>query len=187
MGAAKGVSHLIEEALRKGERRTDIAKRLRISKGTVTYHANKLGMESLARKPKYDWGQVREYLKDHGVRESIAHFGMSKKTWHVAVSDDRIPYKPAHILSPEEVFVVGKRARGVVKRCLLRHGVPYECAGCSLSEWCGKPLSLQLDHKNGDGNDNRRENLRFLCPNCHSQTPTFAGRNMKKRRSGVVQ
>ena len=40
-------------------------------------------------------------------------------------------------------------------------------------------LTLQLDHINGINNDNRKENLRFLCPNCHSQTDTFAGRNLK--------
>jgi 5-methylcytosine-specific restriction endonuclease McrA len=43
----------------------------------------------------------------------------------------------------------------------------------------GKPLSLHLDHKNGKNNDHRIENLRFLCPNCHSQTATYAGKNKK--------
>lgn len=43
--------------------------------------------------------------------------------------------------------------------------------------WNGQPLVLQLEHKNGINNDNRLENLAFICPNCHSQTPTYAGRN----------
>lgn len=47
--------------------------------------------------------------------------------------------------------------------------------------WRGKKLTLQLDHKNGVNNDNRLENLRFLCPNCHSQTDTFCGRNKKRK------
>lgn len=47
-------------------------------------------------------------------------------------------------------------------------------------EWNGKPLYLQLDHINGINNDNRLENLRIVCPNCHTQTATYCGRNKKK-------
>ena len=52
-----------------------------------------------------------------------------------------------------------------------------ECAICGLDSWRGAAISLHLDHVNGIRNDHRRENLRLLCPNCHSQTVTFAGRN----------
>jgi 5-methylcytosine-specific restriction endonuclease McrA len=51
------------------------------------------------------------------------------------------------------------------------------CQICGISEWHGKPITLQLDHINGINNDNRYENLRLICPNCHSQTITYAGRN----------
>ena len=51
------------------------------------------------------------------------------------------------------------------------------CEECGLSEWRGKALSLELHHVNGDGLDNRLENLVLLCPNCHSQTDTWGGRN----------
>jgi predicted amidophosphoribosyltransferase len=53
------------------------------------------------------------------------------------------------------------------------------------SEWRGKPISLHLDHINGDPSDNRIENLRILCPNCHSQTPTYSGKNKKTARNNL--
>ena len=51
----------------------------------------------------------------------------------------------------------------------------------TFDEWRGKPLNAQLHHKNGDGADNRLENVAFLCPNCHSQTDTYGGRNGHRR------
>lgn len=60
-----------------------------------------------------------------------------------------------------------------IARRLIRLGREYACSVCSLREWKGKPLKLHVDHLNGINNDNRLENLRFLCPNCHSQTATY--------------
>jgi len=59
--------------------------------------------------------------------------------------------------------------------------IEYKCSECGVGdEWNGKKLSLQLEHKNGINNDNRLENLTFLCPNCHTQTETYAGKSLKK-------
>lgn len=72
-------------------------------------------------------------------------------------------------------------SRKALKNRLIKEGLLlYQCYECKIgSEWNNKPLSLQLDHINGISNDNRIENLRLLCPNCHSQTSTYAGRNNK--------
>ena len=65
----------------------------------------------------------------------------------------------------------------VRKKILKDQLIPYQCGICELKEWNGKQLSLHLDHINGKNGDHRLENLRFLCPNCHSQTDTYTGRN----------
>lgn len=63
------------------------------------------------------------------------------------------------------------------KRLLAAGMLEYVCSCGNTGEWMGQKLVLQLDHINGIHNDNRIENLRFLCPNCHSQTHTYSGRN----------
>jgi hypothetical protein len=72
-----------------------------------------------------------------------------------------------------------------LKNRLLKEGIlKNKCALCGQGpEWNGKPLSLQLDHIDGVHNNNSPENLRLLCPNCHSQTVTFCRRKDKKRKN----
>ena len=86
-------------------------------------------------------------------------------------------------ISNEDYFIANKSRNNyhTKNRILANNLIEYKCACCgNVGEWNGRPLVLQLDHINGDNCDNRLENLRFLCPNCHSQTDTFAGRNCKK-------
>ncbi len=74
-----------------------------------------------------------------------------------------------------------KVSNSYLKKRLIKEGLlKDECAICGLTNvWNGNPLSLQLDHKNGDSTDNRIENLRLVCPNCHSQTETYCGKAKK--------
>lgn len=68
----------------------------------------------------------------------------------------------------------------LVKAGLLK----YECSKCGITDWCGEKLVLHLDHINGDHFDCRIENLRILCPNCHSLTPTYSNnKNYSKSNS----
>jgi hypothetical protein len=90
------------------------------------------------------------------------------------------------------VFTKGsRRIAGTYLRSLIlaENLLPYECSECGCGpEWRGKELILQLDHRNGDPTDNRLENLRFLCPNCHSQTETWARgcRAIEMMGNGVI-
>lgn len=72
-----------------------------------------------------------------------------------------------------------ERSRRDVKKYLIKFNLlEWKCFDCGNDgTWNNKKLNLQLEHKNGVYNDNRLENLCFLCPNCHSQTDTYCGRN----------
>lgn len=72
------------------------------------------------------------------------------------------------------------------KRMIEENVLDYFCQECgNKGEWMGKKLSLQIEHKNGDSKDHRVENLCFLCPNCHSQTETYAGKNSSIKKSRI--
>ena len=84
------------------------------------------------------------------------------------------------IYSLEEILIENSSYTNVgrMKKRMLEAGLlSYECSKCHISEWNNEKISLHLDHINGIRTDNRLENLRFLCPNCHSQTETYSGKN----------
>jgi len=70
------------------------------------------------------------------------------------------------------------KSRSTVRKYAIKYNVlPYECNCCgNKGNWHGLPMTLELHHINGKNNDNRIENLTFLCPNCHSQTMGWRGR-----------
>lgn len=78
-----------------------------------------------------------------------------------------------------EVLVVGRKENNgnLVKRMIKAGLKQWICENCSIDEWLGNKISLELDHIDGNNHNNRIENLKLLCPNCHSQTPTWRGRN----------
>jgi hypothetical protein len=89
--------------------------------------------------------------------------------------------------SPKKVFSLedwnNNKKIQVSRACILDNIrkynlIEYKCQKCLINTWNNKELSLDLDHINGVNDDHRKDNLRYLCPNCHSQTKTF--RNKKR-------
>ncbi len=73
--------------------------------------------------------------------------------------------------------------KGNLREMLIKSGREYFCEECGQSpRFNGKKLVLQVDHKNGISHDHRLENLRFLCPNCHTQTDTYSWKNVRRKR-----
>ena len=93
--------------------------------------------------------------------------------------------KTVKSIKPEDILKENcKHQRTVLRRYIIKNNlIPYKCAICGCTTWQGRTLSLELDHINGINNDNRLENLRFLCPNCHSQTSTYGSRNQQLNKS----
>lgn len=87
--------------------------------------------------------------------------------------------------SPKQIFTVGQRQKSFyLRRALVESGVEYKCLICDISLWRGRKLHLEIDHIDGNSADNRIENLRFLCPNCHAQISTFGFKGKKLTKGG---
>jgi hypothetical protein len=170
----------VRDLLDSGLNQTEVAVKLRLSKGTVCYHARQLGAQGDERfSRRYDWEEIgRAHASGMSMYECQRAYGFSTSAWHDARRRGILKARPPGI-PDDELFVVGKpRNRGHLRSRLLRAGLKEErCEECGLDEWRGRPLRVTLHHVNGDPYDHRVENLSFLCPNCHSQTSNFAGRN----------
>jgi transposase-like protein len=184
-GATREAVRLLLEA---GMSRSAVARALGISKPTVTYHARALGLGSdPAYDRRYNWEEVQRYYDEgHSITECQLRFGFARKTFADAVKRGAVVSRSNG--APLGTYLIADRpqSRSNLKRRLLREGLKApRCEACGITDWRGKPLSLALHHINGDGHDNRLENLQLLCPNCHSQTENFAGRNVIRNGNGA--
>ncbi|WP_424891712.1 HNH endonuclease signature motif containing protein [Streptomyces sp. XH2] len=120
------------------------------------------------------------------IRRRAAQIGLdtshfTRRTWGAVrvvgrkrIADEVLRVRPQG--SPRE-----NRQR--LHRALVEIGVAYRCVSCgNEGEWLGRPITLQIDHINGDWLDNRLENLRYLCPNCHALTDTWCRRRGSSAR-----
>lgn len=137
------------------------------------------------RRRKYDWAEIQAfYDQGNSVRTCSLYFGFTIATWEKARKRGEVRSRPATGYSLERLLGSPSTSRITIKRKLLKLGILVNrCEVCGISEWLDRPLACHVDHINGEKDDHRVENLRMLCPNCHSQTETYGGKNMKRRRS----
>lgn len=173
--------------LKQGLSYNHIAREVECSKGTVAYHAAKLNLSErpvskLGPPKRYNWEEIQEFYDEGNTfRECRQHFGFTASAWDKAVKRGDVSPRARQIPLQEILIEGSSYNRGNLKKRLIDANLlSLSCSGCGgAPSWQGKPLTLVLDHINGVHNDHRIENLRLLCPNCNSQTATFAGRNRK--------
>jgi 5-methylcytosine-specific restriction endonuclease McrA len=175
----------IAELLAAGLTGREIALLLGIATSTVSYHKARL---HLPMNPKcarrHDWVAIQGFYDEgHSIRECQDVFGFSRKSWQNAVKRGALISRPVALPLSTLLVANQRRGRRNIKLRLLAAGLKNQkCEQCGISAWRGEPLSLALHHINGDGRDNRLENLVLLCPNCHSQTPNFGVKNATRGR-----
>lgn len=129
-------------------------------------------------------GGIYKYLKIACVTNNISTKHFTGQLWSkgkTSKEDERIEQMASKKrLEFNDVFCENSPYRGsnqmLLKRLVKEGHREYKCEVCGIFEWMNNPLVLQLDHINGNNTDNQIKNLRIICPNCHTQTPTFGKR-----------
>lgn len=122
--------------------------------------------------------------KINSERTKVAHDeGRHGYTWN----SNSAWNKGKSLTTNEEIFTENSRySNELVKQRIVKDNLlEYRCSKCGIDSWQGETIVLDLDHINGDNTDNRLGNLRYLCPNCHSQTDTYKGRNKNSGKQKV--
>ena len=120
-----------------------------------------------------DYKEIRQLAQDLGIE--------LKFTYKRNIICD---YHPR--VETKDILVENSTYRNAtkLKNRLIEEGIKeYKCERCKNIEWEGEPIPLQIHHINGIHNDNRIENIQLLCPNCHSLTDTYAGKNANRKNS----
>lgn len=144
---------------------------------------------------KFTKEQIAEIIKNHSNWDDIMTLFGYRSCTHLPIIKKKLDklnidygHLPKDIIftwrryTLEEILVEDSPYCGgmqiLLKRLKQERGWQHVCSVCHLSEWNGKPIPLEIDHIDGCHSNNRYENLRAICPNCHAQTDTYKGKNM---------
>ena len=138
---------------------------------------------------RLSWARATS-LKDVARRVGVSSSGGSIKIIRdtaslLKLTTEHFIRPDRHPLTLDEILIEGSTySSSSLRQRLFKEGLKKErCESCGLTEWLGQPIPLSLDHINGVHSDNRFENLRILCMNCHAQTDTWCGKNKVRRTS----
>mgnify|MGYP003499428649 FL=1 len=108
-----------------------------------------------------------DYYKKKNIKLEINTSHFTGKAWN----KDQSNKKRTH----EDILLnKGRKEHAyMLRRSLKEIGIREECMVCKITEYNNRPINLEIDHIDGDNTNNVQENLRFICPNCHSQTSTY--------------
>lgn len=109
------------------------------------------------------WSTIRNWVTDISINAKTAHDLVERSTLSKKHS-----FEEARTRRTRKVALIRERGR--------------KCENCHNDLWMGVPIPLELDHIDGNGNNNSRENLKILCPNCHALTETYRGKNIRSAR-----
>ncbi len=189
----------ILDMLHQGHTYAQIISALGVAKSTIAYHAKKHNMSKGTKTFKIDWNKVQTTYDSNEIclaelitRENLNRSTVAKaiKSGYLIIDKSR-ENKLLKTIPNDMIFIENSpHDASVVKRRIKKTDLlPYKCSNtqCMLHmtqpTWNNHPIVLHLDHINGIRDDHRLQNLRWLCPNCHSQTATYCGRN---KRSGAL-
>ena len=189
----------LEKYVEKGLSIRQLEKQFNKSNGSIRYWLKVFKFKTRGNLPKSQWSKefilssirdsksISDVLRNMNLKTSPGNFDTLKKysikyKIKLPIYDNSSAKSNGfvRVLTDEQVFCEDSEIdRSTVKRRLIKEGKGVNCEICSISDWNGFKLSLILDHINGINNDNRRDNLRFVCPNCNSLLDTHCSKNKK--------